>query len=97
MPGFNGPSELMTVNGNLQVNDDGTGNYGRIISGALAAPLMQLVATTGVNGFALQNGTPTILTWTPPNDGQVHRVLLIAQENVTVAETGGLPHPTGDR
>lgn len=89
MPGFNGPSEIMTVNGNLQLNDDGTGNYGKIISGPLAAPLTQLQATTGVNGFALINGTPTILSWTAPNDGQVHRVWLIAQENVTSPETGG--------
>lgn len=89
MPGFNGPSEVMTVNGNLQLNDDGTGNYGKIISGPLAAPLMQLQATTGVAGFALVNGTPTILSWTAPNDGLMHRVSLIAQENVTAPETGG--------
>lgn len=28
MPTFNGPTEIVTINGTVQVNDDGTGNYG---------------------------------------------------------------------
>jgi len=40
-------------------------------------------------GTALVNGTPTILTWTAPADGKQHRVLIFAELNVTVAETGG--------
>jgi hypothetical protein len=51
---------------------------------------LRLVATAGPAGFALQNATPAILTWTAPNDGQVHRVLVFAEVNVSVAETGGL-------
>lgn len=48
-----------------------------------------LVASTGVNGFALQNATPNILTWTAPNDGQMHRVFLNAFIVVGAAQTGG--------
>jgi hypothetical protein len=53
-------------------------------SGGLA-----LQATTGINGFALQNGTPNILSWTAPNDGLMHRVLVIGMLEVTSSETGG--------
>ena len=48
-----------------------------------------LQATTGASGFALQNGTPNILTWTPPNDGAVHRVVLVATLTVATTESGG--------
>jgi hypothetical protein len=48
-----------------------------------------MVASTGVAGFALQNATPTILTWTAPNDGNLHRVFPFAAAHITVAETGG--------
>jgi hypothetical protein len=51
--------------------------------------LLQQVASTGVAGFALQNATPTILTWTAPNDGQMHRVLVLGEVKVTGAQTGG--------
>jgi hypothetical protein len=60
---------------------------GNISSGGTRLPVLQ--ATTGINGIALVNGTPNILTWTAPNDGQMHRVQLIAQVNVTSLETGG--------
>jgi len=46
-------------------------------------------AATPVAGFAKQNGTPTIISWTVPNDGQLHRVMLFASADVTSAETGG--------
>ena len=48
-----------------------------------------LQATTGAAGFALQNGTPNILTWTAPNDGNLHRVVILGNLIVTSAETGG--------
>lgn len=53
------------------------------------APILGLLAATPVAGFALQNGTPNILTWTAPADGQMHRVLVHAGLRVTSAETGG--------
>lgn len=48
-----------------------------------------LQATTGLAGFALQNATPTFLNWNVPNDGQLHRALIVGTINVTLAETGG--------
>jgi len=50
---------------------------------------LQQLAATPVAGFALQNGTPTILTWAVPNDGLLHRVLVISTMDVTSTETGG--------
>jgi hypothetical protein len=52
-------------------------------------PTLGLVATTGQPGFAKVNGTPNILTWTAPADGQPHRFMVFATETVTSAETGG--------
>lgn len=57
------------------------------------APIFGLLATTATNnpnGFALQNGTPVILSWTAPNDGQLHRVSLFSTLDATSAETGGI-------
>jgi hypothetical protein len=50
----------------------------------------QKVADTGTAGFALQNATPAIQSWTAPNDGNAHSVQVIAQQHVTSAETGGV-------
>jgi len=56
---------------------------------AAAPGPLGLLATTGAAGFALVNGTPNILTWTAPNDGGIHRVLLMATLKVAVTEVGG--------
>ena len=45
--------------------------------------------STPTTGFALANGTPNILTWTAPDDGQLHSVTAYAFIHVTSAETGG--------
>lgn len=50
---------------------------------------LTLVASTGIAGVALVNGTPTILSWTAPNDGQLHQVICFLDVNVSVAATGG--------
>ena len=47
-------------------------------------------ATTGSNGFALQNGTPNIWTYTTPNDGQLHLLTLAAKLYVAGSMTGGV-------
>jgi hypothetical protein len=52
-------------------------------------PAMALLATTGTTPYTLVNGTGNIITWTAPNDGALHRVLLIATLYVSSAETGG--------
>ena len=51
--------------------------------------LLQPTVRTAPGGFALQNGTPVILSWTAPNDGQLHQAFVSATLVVTVAETGG--------
>lgn len=50
---------------------------------------MGVLATTGASGFALTNGTGTILTWTVPADGNLHWVIPWGEVVVTSAETGG--------
>lgn len=47
------------------------------------------IARTVTGGFALQNGTPGILTFTTPNDGQMHAYDVAAVLNVTTLEVGG--------
>jgi hypothetical protein len=49
----------------------------------------QLQASTGLAGFNLQNGTPTLISWTPPNDGFVHYALVVCTVHTTSGETGG--------
>jgi hypothetical protein len=49
----------------------------------------RLQATTGISGFGLQDATPTLLQWTAPADGQLHRVTAIVDYLVTSAATGG--------
>jgi hypothetical protein len=47
-------------------------------------------STTGTSGFPLQNATPSnIVSWTAPNDGQLHQALISATLVVASAETGG--------
>jgi hypothetical protein len=38
---------------------------------------------------ALVNGTQDIVTWTAPNDGNLHSVIFTYRENCTANETGG--------
>lgn len=56
-----------------------------------AAPASGLLlrASTPVAGFALQNGTPTITSWTAPSDGKLHPVAVFGVQHVTSAQTGG--------
>jgi hypothetical protein len=64
--------------------------YQQLLANAIVpgAPL-SLVATTYIAGFTLINGTPIILTWTAPNDGNMHQVLLFGQLVVSSLQTGG--------
>jgi hypothetical protein len=52
-------------------------------------PALGLQATTGAAGFALVNGTPTIITWTAPSDGNLHRFMIFSSIYVPVTTTGG--------
>jgi hypothetical protein len=58
-------------------------------SAASWAAGLSLQAVTPVAGVALINGTQNILTWTPPNDGLLHQMLLMVTFHVTSGETGG--------
>lgn len=51
--------------------------------------LAQQAAITTLAGFSLQDATPTILSWTAPNDGKPHPVLIFATLHVTSSTTGG--------
>jgi hypothetical protein len=50
---------------------------------------MTLLAATAVAGYTLVNGTGNIITWTAPNDGNLHRIFLAYTIHITSAETGG--------
>jgi hypothetical protein len=54
-----------------------------------ATPVLSQVAATPAAGFALQNATPTILSWTVPNDGNLHQVMVLGELVVTSGQTGG--------
>lgn len=58
-------------------------------------PAYALQEQIGVAGTPLVNGTPTVLSWTAPADGQEHRAFVIATLHVTGAATGGALHVTG--
>lgn len=59
----------------------------RGLAGLVSA--LNLAASTPVAGFALVNGTPNILSWQAPNDGQLHDVLVMTSETANGAATGG--------
>lgn len=46
-------------------------------------------AATAVTGYALANVTGTIISWTAPNDGNLHRFMIFCAQSVMSAETGG--------
>lgn len=76
----------------------GSPEYAQLLEvGSPVVNPLALVATTETNyptGFALQNGTPTILSWTAPNDGQLHRFQIIPSADVTSTMTGGQVNAT---
>lgn len=51
--------------------------------------------STGPNGVALVNGTPNILTWTAPNDGNLHFATVGAVLATTSTCTGGAVNISG--
>lgn len=72
--------------------------------GAIQSPFgagLELQASTGEAGFTLQPALTPILSWTTPNDGQLHRVVLFFILDVSAALTGGIiqflvPDPLGN-
>lgn len=56
---------------------------------AVGTKALAKVAGTPAAGTALVNGALTLATWTAPNDGQIHAVLIAATKVVTTQEVGG--------
>lgn len=83
----------LTVDGNIDAATGITVASGAVVAEGTA--LMQKMAATPVGGFALQNGTPTVISWTASNDGVLHRVMVMASLLVTSAETGGIVNLSG--
>jgi hypothetical protein len=54
-----------------------------------AVSSLALQASTGPSGTALINGTQTFISWTAPNDGNLHRFITFTAKNVATTETGG--------
>lgn len=69
------------------------GGTGQVTASAALAALgsLGLVATTGATGtpYTLVNGTGNIISWTAPNDGNMHRVHIFSVMHVSVVEVGG--------
>jgi len=72
-----------------------SGAAGGVLSGtypnpglAAAAGIVKQAATTAA-GYTLINGTGTVISWTAPSDGALHRFIIYADLYVTSAETGG--------
>lgn len=57
----------------------------KAVSGSLAA-----VASTGNGGHALVNGTGTILSYTTPDDGALHPVVVTSAFRVDAGTVGGV-------
>lgn len=49
----------------------------------------KLAASTGAEGFPLQNATPVILAWTAPADGRLHSFLVNFRMRNTLQQAGG--------
>lgn len=79
-----GGGSLYVVSGALKFK--GTSGTAYQISPPPAGALAQ--QQTAID-FALQNGTPTVITWTTPNDGNEHRAQVFASLNMSSGGTGG--------
>jgi hypothetical protein len=65
------------------------------VSGALLLPAgpavgMNLLGSTGLGGFTVQDATPNLFSFVIPNDGNMHRIMALGEMIVSSAQTGGL-------
>ena len=79
-PPVSGPS--LAIAGNASIG-------GSLAAGPLGLPTLEQVAATPAAGVALTGATPTFLTWTSPNDGNLHLVILFMGLQVTTLQVGG--------
>lgn len=82
-------ANVNAAGGFVQLNGSGLIPVALIPTPVFPATALGPLLATPAGGYALQNGTPTILTWVAPSDGNNHRVELFGQLVVTSAETGG--------
>jgi len=76
------------VAGTVSIANGGTGQTSAAAA-LQALGAIGLQATAGANGYTLVNGTGNIVSWTAPNDGNKHRVIVFAGLSVTSLLTGG--------
>lgn len=57
--------------------------------------MLQLQDSTGIDGFTLQDATPVILSWTAPDDGQLHRAIVFGSIDIASTATGGSVNVSG--
>jgi hypothetical protein len=81
--GYNGDTYINTSTNQVYIKVRGAWIQNGVVGYGL------LAATAYPGGFALRNATPTILTWTAPGDGAVHRVTVEGTLRVTAQEAGG--------
>jgi hypothetical protein len=67
------------------------GSVGKVADAGHVHAGLSKVTATPLAGYTLVNGTGTVsgMTWTSPNDGQMHMILVTANIDVTSNETGG--------
>lgn len=92
--GARGAVQLDGTVGDIQPVGSGAalGASGKVPDAAhvhLGITVLATTTATGTTGVALANGTPTILSWTAPADGNMHRVSVTVVLHVATAETGG--------
>ena len=73
----------------VSIAQGGTGAATALAAIAALQGLGLQAGSTAPAGFALQNATPTIVSFVVPNDGKTHWCLAMAGEHCTVATTGG--------
>ena len=56
----------------------------------VGSPALELLGSTGIGGFTLQNATPILFTFEIPNDGEMHRICAFGELVVASAQTGGV-------
>lgn len=85
LPQFMGPAVGTTF---MWADANGGAGPRAVVNSYSTSPWSQLAATPFA-GVPLINGTQNVLTWTAPNDGVMHRVLVMGTQHVTSTETGG--------
>jgi hypothetical protein len=85
---FNTTTGAFTLPTPLGITSGGTGkNTAAAALTALGG--LGLQADTAAAGYTLINGTGNIITWTPPNDGNLHWCTIFGGVHVTTLEAGG--------